>query len=202
MSKNYLIHHGIKGQRWGVRRFQNEDGTYTAAGKKRREQLRAKTGDGVSKDMKEIERRTGLDRYGGSEDNPNSDKINGVMWEYGDKYNKMFNEFIQTTPEYKKFKAAEDKLNSYNRNNPFTAGKWKRARQEYYDANKAVMAVISDSSRTSELDKKVKKLKEEYKNKWASTVLDAAGYENTKEARDYINNLYDFDKIQSYQNAW
>lgn len=31
-----LTHHGIKGQKWGVRRFQNEDGTLTAAGKKRR----------------------------------------------------------------------------------------------------------------------------------------------------------------------
>ena len=31
----YLIHHGIKGQRWGVRRFQNADGSLTAAGKKR-----------------------------------------------------------------------------------------------------------------------------------------------------------------------
>ena len=31
----YLEHHGIKGQRWGVRRFQNPDGTLTAAGKKR-----------------------------------------------------------------------------------------------------------------------------------------------------------------------
>lgn len=28
-------HHGIKGQRWGVRRFQNEDGTLTDKGKKR-----------------------------------------------------------------------------------------------------------------------------------------------------------------------
>ena len=28
-----LYHHGIKGQRWGVRRYQNEDGTYTAEGK-------------------------------------------------------------------------------------------------------------------------------------------------------------------------
>lgn len=36
MSKNYLIHHGIKGQKWGVRRFQNDDGTYTALGKSRR----------------------------------------------------------------------------------------------------------------------------------------------------------------------
>ncbi len=32
---SYLAHHGIKGQRWGVRRFQNEDGTLTAAGKKK-----------------------------------------------------------------------------------------------------------------------------------------------------------------------
>lgn len=28
-----LYHHGIKGQRWGVRRYQNEDGTLTADGK-------------------------------------------------------------------------------------------------------------------------------------------------------------------------
>lgn len=32
-----LYHHGIKGQRWGIRRFQNEDGSYTAEGKRRRE---------------------------------------------------------------------------------------------------------------------------------------------------------------------
>lgn len=30
-----LCHHGIHGQRWGVRRFQNEDGSLTAAGRKR-----------------------------------------------------------------------------------------------------------------------------------------------------------------------
>lgn len=32
----YLAHHGIKGQRWGVRRYQNEDGSYTDEGAKRR----------------------------------------------------------------------------------------------------------------------------------------------------------------------
>ena len=39
MSKQYrideLVHHGIKGQKWGVRRFQNKDGSLTAKGKKR-----------------------------------------------------------------------------------------------------------------------------------------------------------------------
>lgn len=30
-----LSHHGILGQKWGVRRYQNKDGTWTSAGKKR-----------------------------------------------------------------------------------------------------------------------------------------------------------------------
>lgn len=34
MTENELYHHGILGQRWGVRRFQNKDGSLTAKGKK------------------------------------------------------------------------------------------------------------------------------------------------------------------------
>lgn len=32
---SYLAHHGIIGMKWGVRRYQNKDGTLTNAGKKR-----------------------------------------------------------------------------------------------------------------------------------------------------------------------
>ena len=35
IDNNELYHHGIKGQKWGVRRFQNEDGSVTAKGAKR-----------------------------------------------------------------------------------------------------------------------------------------------------------------------
>ncbi len=33
---NYLVHFGIKGQKWGDRRYQYEDGSYTPEGKMRR----------------------------------------------------------------------------------------------------------------------------------------------------------------------
>lgn len=36
MRDEIIYHHGIKGMKWGVRRYQNEDGTLTPAGKKRR----------------------------------------------------------------------------------------------------------------------------------------------------------------------
>ena len=35
MNENYLSHHGIKGMKWGVRRYQRSDGSLTLAGKKR-----------------------------------------------------------------------------------------------------------------------------------------------------------------------
>ena len=35
ISEDELCHYGIKGMKWGVRRYQNPDGSLTNAGKKR-----------------------------------------------------------------------------------------------------------------------------------------------------------------------
>lgn len=36
ISEQYLEHHGILGMKWGIRRYQNEDGSYTEEGKRRK----------------------------------------------------------------------------------------------------------------------------------------------------------------------
>lgn len=49
---DYLEHHGVKGMKWGVRRYQNEDGTLTSAGKEKLKNYKFKESNKVRKRYK------------------------------------------------------------------------------------------------------------------------------------------------------
>lgn len=51
LHNNEFYHHGVKGMKWGVRRYQNKDGSLTSAGKKRASQ------DGETNDKKKIDKK-------------------------------------------------------------------------------------------------------------------------------------------------
>ena len=92
-----LQHHGIRGMRWGVRRFQNSDGSLTPAGQKRAETKLAKADKKWEKSNKSIER-FGTDKYLDVY-NKSADKINAKISDFNSKWAKVnFND-----PSLKKY---------------------------------------------------------------------------------------------------
>lgn len=55
MSYEYLAHHGILGQKWGLRRYQNPDGSYTAEGKKRHAAEGESTGSKIKSGLRKAQ---------------------------------------------------------------------------------------------------------------------------------------------------
>ena len=60
----FLCHHGVKGQKWGVRRYQNSDGSLANKGKKRMQKNVKKS---RKSDKKLIDEIISLDPYLGKE---------------------------------------------------------------------------------------------------------------------------------------
>lgn len=67
---NDLYHHGILGQKWGVRRYQNKDGSLTSAGKKHVDRLKNEYTELTGKQMR---RKTSSSEKDSGDGKPNHD---------------------------------------------------------------------------------------------------------------------------------
>lgn len=136
-NNNELYHYGVLGMKWGVRRYQNKDGSLTPAGKKKISKEYKKTSIKVMNDLSKNHNHMYAQSYNKAAKYMNEggiDKFNAEQRKkYGDKYperdgymsdydrifqkhviknmNQSLNDFYQNNKNYQKGKSLVDKYN-------------------------------------------------------------------------------------------
>ena len=85
-----LIHHGIKGMKWGVRRYQNKDGSLTPAGKKRVSKEYKKAAYAVGSKLTKNGTQMYMDAYNKAVNYMNNGRIEQYNAEQRKKYGENF----------------------------------------------------------------------------------------------------------------
>lgn len=146
-----LYHHGIKGQKWGVRRFQNADGTRTTAGKQRYY-------GGSKREEKEAKKREAIKEYSKVIDSYNRDmkKANEVWNEARAKYNSLGPDDVSRMREVSKAergkgsKDAKEYLDLSNKYGQMSYDAWDRKMEAEKRLGKSVVKAYNKEIKRQE----------------------------------------------------
>ena len=194
-----LYHYGVKGMRWGVRRYQNQDGSLTNAGKKRykatkgdfEKQFLGSNGDKADKmynDVVDADRR--LSRT--------SKRYAKLNQEIDEAYKKIDNDPSYFTKRGWKAKKASDKAIEASKKYQNAKGLSKAYAwvEKTLADDKAQRAEFRVTNNNKNYNEYVKKRDERYeaqlkaakgiKEEQAGAILRDLGYEDTKKAREFV----------------
>lgn len=180
MTDNELKHYGILGQKWGVRRFENEDGTLTPEGKIRYGRL------SEEKRKKREELKSARSDYRKSVRNANRSEL---------KYDiRMMNPVSDIPGKHKeKTRKIENKMYSDYKKELIAYDKYKRIKNEYKNIGKG-KSFINEKNKLSEvnnkrLDGEYSKDAKYYKRK-GEAIIAASGILGTAVAAYGVYNIY------------
>ena len=177
-----LYHHGIKGQHWGVRRFQNEDGSVTAAGARRYYT------NGTESQQKVGQKRMALDKAKADYKSANK------------QYNQSFKEYYKKSGQYYSLNKNKRKANMERFNKAMADGQkvnqakanYKEAKKAYRVEKKAYKAEEKAAQKENAIaNKPVKGLSDSHKKALkvgAAVAGTALAVYGAKKVRDYVNN--------------
>lgn len=209
----YLIHYGIQGQKWGVRRFQNEDGSLTSEGREHYGYGSERDNKKLFKQMSRGGKHTRVNEYGVAKNDPRTERTykklakNKVIQEAlkDERFNKAQSKVFNA--ERKHFEPDPDDImyKVWNKNhfNPETASdeEWEKVRTETDKQYKKELKIFKELDKKDPLTIAMKNFDKET-SRLAGKI--AAEYGNVKIGdityKKHLERLIDYAGTQKYMH--
>lgn len=202
IAHSELAHHGILGQKWGVRRFQNADGSLTPEGMRRYGHMQAqKTDSSVTKRVKNDWHKLDNDQFR-NKYQVSKDEYSRRVQKYGDPY------MNSPMAKYAKKKLAKEAAKKDVRNmSDFELRNKAASHHSYMRNNKNGDEIIKNFKKSDDFkymkraqynDKKAQEIVRKYIMDYAGAKLRDMGMKDSADARKYLANKAYFQESVPY----